>query len=415
LVLDTTVSALSQGGHAPTGFLVQTRDVTARKRVEEEIVKLKKLEATSILAGGIAHDFNNLLSIILGSINVARMDLPPGHSPDVLDMAEKAAMRAKELTNKFVNFASGGAPMRRILDLGKLVEDSATLALSGSNVTWTSSLPADLWPVAIDAGQIRQAITNVIVNAREAMPEGGNVLIFAENVKISGEAEDLLPVMTEDRYVRISIQDRGKGIPSDLLEKVLDPYFSTKDRGSEKGMGFGLAIAHSVVKRHGGYIEVKSEVGVGTTVAIYLPTPAQTQDEAGMQAVAATPPPRRILVLEDDQMMLDCTRMLGQRIGYEAAGAKNGEEAVQMYLEAYQQEKPFDLVILDLTIKGGMGGKETVSILRKIDPSMKAVISSGYSQDPVMSQFVEYGFDGALAKPYNMQQLEEILHRVLQS
>jgi|WetSurMetagenome_2_1015567.scaffolds.fasta_scaffold03640_3 PAS domain S-box-containing protein len=415
LFIDATISALSQGGPAPTGFLVQVRDITARKRVAEEIVKLKKLEATGILAGGIAHDFNNLLSIILGSINILRMDLPPGHPPGILDMAEKAAVRAKELTSKFVTFASGETPMKRIMSLGKIVEDSAALALSGSNVSWMSSLPANLWPVAIDEGQIRQAITNVIVNAREAMPAGGKVLILGENVNTSAAEDDLLPVLRENCYVKISLQDRGNGIPDSLMDKVFDPYFSTKDRGSDKGMGFGLAITHSTVMRHGGHIEVKSEVGKGTTVDIYLPASPQTPDAPDLQTPETIRGPGRILVLEDDEMMLECTKMLGQRIGYEVVGARNGEEAIQRYLEAYQQGEPFDLVILDLTIRGGMGGKETISILRKIDPSIKAVISSGYSQDPVMSQFTEHGFDGALAKPYTMTQLEEILHQVLES
>jgi two-component system, cell cycle sensor histidine kinase and response regulator CckA len=415
LFIDVTLSALSQGSSVPTGFLVQVRDVSARKRVEEEMVKLKKLEATSILAGGIAHDFNNLLSVILGSINIVRMDLPPGHPPAILDMAENAALRAKELTDKFVIFASEGTPMKRVMDPGKLVEDSAELALSGSNVSWMSSLPANLWPVAIDPGQIRQAITNVIVNAREAMPAGGKVLILAENVTISGTEEELSAVLRENCYVKISIQDPGKGIPDNLIDKVFDPYFSTKDRGSDKGMGFGLALTHATVIRHGGHIVVKSEAGKGTTVDIYLPASSRTPHAPDLHAPETIRAPGRILVLEDDEMMLECTKMLGQRIGYEIVGTKNGEEAIQTYLEAYQQHKPFDLVILDLTVRGGMGGKEAISILRKIDPTMKAVISSGYSQDPVMSQFADHGFDGALAKPYTMKQLEEILRQVLES
>jgi DNA-binding NtrC family response regulator len=391
-------------------------DVTVQKRAEEEIATLKKLETTEVMARGIAHDLNNLLSIILGSINITRMDLPPGHPPAVLDMAEKAAVRAKDLTDKFAAFVTEGAPTQRIMGLGRLVEDCALLALSGSNVSWIMSLPANIWPVAIDAGQIRQAITNVIVNAREAMPAGGKVLIFAENVTISVAEEDLITVLKEKYYLKITIQDRGKGIPGNLLEKIFDPHFSTKDHDSEKEMGFGLAITHSIVTRHGGHIEVKSEAGVGTAVDIYLPASSQTSDAPDPQQTPETAHGlARILVLEDDEMMLDCTKIMGRRIGYEVLGAKNGEEAIQMYLEAFQQRKPFDLVILDLTIKGGMGGKETVSILRKIDPTMKAVVSSGYSQDPVMSLFAEYGFDGALAKPYTMRQLEEVLHQVLES
>jgi two-component system, cell cycle sensor histidine kinase and response regulator CckA len=242
------------------------------------------------------------------------------------------------------------------------------------------------------------------------------VLIFAENVNLSREERELLPVIREQcAYVKITIQDRGNRIPGNILEKALETDFSTEDRDSGEGTGFGLAITHSILTRHGGHIEVKSEAGAGTTVDIYLPASPETSDAPNLQAVEAIRGPGRILALDDDEMMLDCIRMQGQRLGYEMGTARNGEEAIRMYLEAYQQGKPFDLAILDLTIRGGMGGKETFSVLRKINPSVKAVISSGYSHDPAMSHFEDHGFDGALAKPYTMKQLEEILHQVLGS
>lgn len=416
LIFDVTLSALSQGGSTAHGFLAQIRDITARRRTEEDLLKTKKLEATGVLAAGIAHDFNNLLSIILGNLNIARMDLPAEHPlATILEDAREAATRAKDLTGKFITFATGGAPLKRAMDIRTLLEDSVMVALSGSNVRWTSSLSADLSPVVIDEGQIRQAVTNVIVNAREALPHGGQIHLHAHNTEITVKDEELFPVLGEGRYVMISVEDQGMGIPENHLERIFDPYFSTKDRGSEKGMGFGLAITHSVIKRHGGHIDVSSVRGTGTRVNLYLPVSLLNPDASTRKTIPAISGARRILVMDDEKKMLDYIKIMFLRMGHEAEGAENGEEAMQMYLEAYEQSRPFDLVILDLTVKGGMGGEETVALLRKIDPGIKAVVSSGYSEHPVMKDFRAFGFDDALPKPYTVDQLEDILRRAVGS
>ncbi len=414
LSLDVVISPLSLESSSECGFLVQVVDLSVRKRTEEELLKLKKLDAAGVLAGGVAHDFNNLLSIIMGNIDIVRMDLPSDHPfVTILEDAANAAVRAKELTRRFITFSSSGAPLKRPSNLKKMLEDSVVLLLSGSNVEQRSSVPVDLWRVAVDEKQIRQAITNVILNAREAMPNGGMITIHAQNIDITAKDGQILPTLSEGRYVKISIKDQGRGIHPDHLERIFDPYFSTKERGSEKGIGLGLTIAHSVFRRHGGHIEVKTDEGVGTTVDIYLPASLESRETSVPEAKENIPERRRILAMDDEERMLDCIRKMLLRMGHEVEVASNGEQAIQKYLEAYEQGKPFDLVILDLTVKGGMGGRETIAMIRKIDPYVNAVVSSGYSHDSIMSDYLQYGFKDALAKPYDMKELEEFLSKVL--
>lgn len=412
LFLDVVISSQSLKPSTPTGFLLEVQDISTRRRMDEELLRSKKLEATGLIASGIAHDLNNLLSIILTDINIARLDLPLRHSPIILESAENAVLRAKDLMNKFIIFAGANAPLKRTMGLRKLLEDSAILALSGSNVEQACLFSDDLWPVTISEGQIRQAITNVIVNARESMPEGGIVHICARNTDITMTDKELFPVLKEGRYVKISIEDQGVGIPVNHLERIFDPYFSTKNKGSEKGMGFGLAITLSVIKKHGGHVDVKSEMAVGTTVNLYLPASPPNHRGATSQDGEVAPMRKRILLMDDEEMLLVSTKLLLQRMGHEVEVVRNGEEAIRVYLESYEHQRPFDLVILDLTVKGGMGGRETVTILRKIDPHVKAVVSSGYSEEPIVANFRQYGFDDALAKPYTCKQLQDLLSNV---
>jgi signal transduction histidine kinase/ActR/RegA family two-component response regulator len=387
-----------------------------RKRAEEEILKAKKLESVSILAGGIAHDFNNLLSVILGGISLAQTVARPTEPVfRLLAEMEKASLRAKELTQKFITFSTGGMPIKRRGFLKGLVENAASLALSGSNVDCTFSFPDELWPVEVDPDQMSQVISNVILNAREAMPQGGSMEIHAENIEaVQGKSEAGLAVK-EGRYAKISIRDHGAGIHGENLARIFDPYFSTKDRGPQKGMGLGLTIAHSIIKKHEGYIHVESERGDGTTVLIYLP--ASSQEEPAQTEKQESPLPfsgkKRVLVMDDDEMLRDVAREMLEQMGHEAEVARNGEEAVQEYSRAYASGRPIDVVILDLTVKGGMGAKEAVKKLLEIDPCVKAVVSSGYSHDPIMSEFGKHGFSGMLAKPYRMEKLSKALDEVL--
>jgi signal transduction histidine kinase/CheY-like chemotaxis protein len=382
-----------------------------RKRAEEEILKAKKLESIGILAGGIAHDFNNLLSVILGNISLAQTVAGPAEPVfKLLAEAEKASMRAKELTQKFITFSTGGTPVKKRTSLKGLIEDVASLALSGSNVVCTYSIPEDLWPVEIDRDQIGQVISNVVSNAREAMPNGGVLEIRSENVHIDTIKAKGIPGLKEGRYVRVAFKDHGQGIHEEDLDKIFDPYFSTKDRGAQKGMGLGLTTALSIMKRHEGDIVVESKRGIGTTIYIYLPVspePEPLQD--GKEARLRGPEVRRILIMDDEEMVRNIAKDMLDHLGYQVDCARHGEEALWSFSRAVESGRPFDVVILDLTVKGGMGGKETVKKLLEIDPNVKAIVSSGYSGDPIMSEFRKYGFSDALAKPYRMSQLRDIL------
>ncbi|MFC1715083.1 response regulator [Candidatus Poribacteria bacterium] len=388
-------------------FATVFSDITARKRMEEELMKVQKLESIGVLAGGIAHDLNNLLTGILGNISLARMYEDPAERNRRLVEAEKASMQVKDLTQRLLTFSRGGAPILQTTAIGELLKDCTDLALSGSNVRCEFSIPDDLWPAEIDAGQINQVISNLIINANQAMPDGGVIKIDAENVEV--EAEHGLP-LSPGAYVRISIVDRGVGIAREHLQRVFDPFFTTKQKGS----GLGLATAFSIVNQHNGYITAESELGVGTAFHVYLPTsPDQMPVGESKEKTEPITGEGRILVMDDEAHIRDlATEMLG-RCGYRATTAMDGAEAIELYKKAMESGNPFHAVIMDLTVPGGMGGKETIQLLNEIDPDVKAIVSSGYSNDPVMAEFREYGFKGVIAKPYKLMELSEIMHKVL--
>ncbi len=381
--------------------------------LEQELLNAKKLEAIGVLAGGIAHDFNNLLFVILGNIRMAEMKLAAENAAmKHLVEASTACMRARDLTQKFITFSSGGGTARTRVNVRELVEDAVSLALSGSNFGSSFRFAEDLWPAEIDEQEMRQAITGIIVNSREAMPCGGEIRVRAENVEI-GNGDTPLNCLKEGRYVRIRIEDKGVGIPQENLDKIFDPYFSTKYRGSQKGMGFGLAIAHSVVKRNRGHIKVESSLGEGTTVSILIPA-STARDAAPVEKAGSCPEGRkRILLMDDEEMLADLAKTMLEHLGYEAGVALNGEQAVEMYAEAMEQGREFHAVILDLTVKGGMGGKEAMKKLLYLNPNVKAVVSSGYLSDPAMSDCTGYGFKATLSKPYAMERLKEVLESLL--
>jgi signal transduction histidine kinase len=244
-------------------------NITERKKMEEEILKAKKLESVGTLAGGIAHDFNNLLQAILGSISLAKMHADPGDKiHKFLDTAEKVSMRASDITKQLITFAQGGAPVKRTMYIGEFITNTVHFFLSGSNVTAKLYVESDLTPVDVDEGQIRQVIHSMVSNATEAMPEGGILTIAVENADI--DVADELP-LSEGKYVKVTLSDSGNGIPGENISRIFDPFFTTKEMGSQKGTGLGLAISYSIVKNHNGLITVESEVGVGTTFHIYLP------------------------------------------------------------------------------------------------------------------------------------------------
>lgn len=382
-------------------------DITERKKMEEELFRTEKLESIGILAGGIAHDFNNLLTAILGNISLARLITNPEDSVyERLAEAEKASLRAKDLTKQLLTFSTGGAPVKKVIPISELVIESARFALRGSDVKCEFSISDDLWPVEVDEGQISQAIQNIIINADRAMPEGGTINVSCKNVNI-GENE--IKSLRGGRYVMISIRDHGVGIPAEHLEKIFDPFFTTK----EKGSGLGLATTYSIIKKNGGYITVESEVGVETTFHLYLPASQKKllkKEKKGRRIDARK---GKILIMDDEEMVRLVSRTMLKRIGYEVEFANDGSEAVELYKKAMELNQPFDAIIMDLTIPGGMGGKEAVKRLLEIDPEVKAIVSSGYSNDPVMADFKKYGFCGVVAKPYTLEELSQILHSLM--
>ncbi|HXX56473.1 MAG TPA: PAS domain S-box protein [Thermodesulfovibrionales bacterium] len=404
--IEVSSSAIVRGG-AVVGSRDIVRDITERKRMEEELIRAQKLESVSVLAGGIAHDFNNILTGILGNITLAKIYGKPGDTwYERLDEAERASLRARDLTQQLLTFSRGGKPVKRLTTLGKLLRDSAGFALRGSDIGCEFSIPDDLWPVEVDEGQMSQVMHNLIINACQAMPKGGRIRLEAENVEEGhGEAVPL----GRGRYIRISVTDRGGGIPRDYLERIFDPYFTTK----EKGSGLGLSITYSIIKNHGGFITVESEVGVGTTFYVYLPSSeghAHPEDVKEEKMFAGK---GRILVMDDEEMVRTVAAGMLNFLGYEVETARHGAEAVALYEKAGESGRPFDVVIMDLTIAGGMGGKEAAERLIGMDPAVKVIVSSGYSDDPVMSDFRSYGFKAVMKKPYKMQDLSKTIRNAM--
>lgn len=381
-----------------------TRDISERRKLENEIVKMQKLESIGILAGGLAHDFNNLLTVVLGNINLARMELEPGHRvEDNLMDAEKGALRAKHLTRQLLTFSTGGAPVRKTASIESLIKESAGFLLRGSNVSCEFCMPGDLWNVDVDEGQISQVINNVIINADQAMPDGGNIIFETANLYVTKDYG--LPV-SEGRYVRITIKDNGRGISPENLQKIFDPFFTTKQLGS----GLGLAIAYSIVNRHDGYIMVESTTGNGSAFHIYLPASEDGSPKKTARDITdAFTGSGRILIMDDDLLVLETGGKMLRRLGYEVVCAEEGEKALDLYAEATNKGTPFDAVIMDLTIPGGMGGKEAIARLLEMDPDARAIVSSGYSNDQVMANFRKYGFHGVLSKPYSTSDLARTL------
>ena len=392
------------------GAVLVYRDVTEKRRVAEDLLKVKKLESLGILAGGIAHDFNNILAAILGNISLALTTTDPkDENYELLQESEKASLRAKGLTQQLLTFSKGGDPVKKIAAIDDVVKDSAGFVLHVSNVRIDFNFAESLWPAEIDSGQISQVIQNIIINAGQAMPDGGSIAIDCSNYGL--ESSETIP-LRPGNYIKIVIKDQGFGIPADSLEKIFDPYFTTK----EKGSGLGLAITHSIVSKHGGYISVDSELGQGTIFTIYLPA-SQERPVLEPKDVVASPVTGqgRIMVMDDEKMVRNFVEKALSRSGYEVVLAEDGGEAVLLYQEAKAAGCPIDLVIMDLTIPGGMGGKEAVKEIHKIDPEAKVIVSSGYSNDPVMADFDKYGFCATLVKPVQLQELRDVVGKAVSS
>lgn len=383
-------------------------DITERSRMEEELFKASKLESLGIMAGGIAHDFNNILTGILGNISLARMEMgPEERAVDRLRDAEKAALRAKHLTQQLLTFARGGIPVKITASVDDFLTEVVDFALSGSNVTYKLVMPDKIRPVAADIGQISQVIDNLIINAAQAMPEGGAITVAVENVTVGDPAP--LP-LKKGKYVKLSVSDHGIGIKEEHLAKVFDPFFTTKQKGS----GLGLTSAYSIVKNHDGLITVDSQLHQGTTFSIYLPaSPGPVRKKGKSRKREFTPRTGKILIIDDEEVVRDVAGRYVRHIGYRPDLADGGKRGIALYETALKKGCPYDAVILDLTMPGGMGGKEVAKKIRAIDRQAKIIASSGYSTDPIMSKFKKFGFDGALAKPYRISELSEVLETVI--
>ena len=383
------------------------RDITERKKMEVEHQKIEKLESVGILAGGIAHDFNNVLTTIIGNISLAKVSLNSENGiVEVLKEAEKACLDAKNLTKQLLTFSKGGAPVKKLISLVEPLKHWANFALRGSNVRCDLFIADDLWSVEIDEGQIRQVINNLVINAKHAMPAGGTIQIKAENILIDKTTSLSLP---EGAYIKISVKDHGIGISEENLKKIFDPYFTTKKTGS----GLGLSTTYSIIKNHNGYINVKSQLSAGTTFDIYLWASVQKVETAIKKIDYPLTGNGKILLMEDEENIQKTVCKLLNQIGYDVEVANDGTKAMEVYQKAKDSGYPFDVVMIDLTIKGGMGGKETIKKLLEIDPEVKAIVSSGYFNDPIMADFKEYGFQGVITKPYEIEKLNKLLHTII--
>jgi PAS domain S-box-containing protein len=392
------------------GAVLVFRDVTEKQRLEEELIKAERLESIGVLAGGIAHDFNNILTAILGNISLAKMYASADQKTAIrLVNAEKAALRAQDLTQQLLTFSKGGTPIKRLSSIKDLIKEAVDFSLRGSNVRCDLCLPTLLWSADIDAGQVSQVIHNMMINADQAMPNGGVIEVCAENVTVDKDTSDHLSMLKRGKYVKVSIKDQGIGIAEGQLQKIFDPYFTTKQKGS----GLGLFTSYSIIKKHDGYIHVESKIGVGTTFHIYLPALQQIVDTAHQDEEGAISGRGRILVMEDEEALREVMGSVLAHFGYEVDFASNGHQAIDAYQHAKTAAQPFDVIILDLTIPGGMGAKETIAQLLALDPDVKAIVASGYANDPIMGEFRQYGFCGCIAKPYQGNELHRVLHEVI--
>ena len=391
------------------GRVISIRDISERKRMEEERSKHEKLDSLGLLAGGIAHDFNNILTAILGNISLARAKA--GLDSDlarILFEAEKASLRGKGLSNQLLTFAKGGSPNKTVNSVSELLVESTEFVLRGSNVRARFEIPEGLWPVEVDEGQIIQVFQNLVINAQQAMPAGGLIDIRVGNIQISDDDEKE-PFVKNGPYIRIQIGDNGPGIEPDILPKIFDPYFTTKQKGS----GLGLSISYSVVKRHGGYLTVRSEIGRGTVFTILIPAFSEKLLPEARKESSLIMGTGRVLLMDDEAFVRQIGGDILGFLGYDAELASSGEEAISRYRNGMETGKPFDLVILDLTVPGAMNGKETMQKLVEMDPKVRGLVSSGYSDSALLSDFHLFGFAGIIPKPYRIEEFSQILANAL--
>ncbi len=411
-IADSAAPILNNRGET-TGVVLVFRDVTEEYRMREELQKMQQLEKIGTLSGGLAHDFNNILSGIFGNISMAKNRTENNHPcMKYLDQAEISAERAKNLTGKLLTFAKGGAPIKDHIYLGELVKEVAEFDLSGSNVKLVFEQADNLWTAQVDKGQIQQVFSNLVINAFQAMPTGGHLYINLQNWEHTDDSS--VPAIKPGKYIQATIRDEGEGIDEKDLTHIFDPYFSTK----QTGQGLGLATVYSIVTKHDGHIQVESDVGHGTIFTLYLPAvdeeptteSSMTHEEPlfGGQSL-------KVLCMDDEEIIRAITAEMLTRLGCSVESTAEGETAIKLYSQALQSGTPYDLVIMDLTIPGGMGGKDAIKGILNIDPHAKVIVSSGYANDPVMAHYTDYGFKGVATKPYTLDELRNVIEKTLKS
>ncbi|MEA4828055.1 MAG: PAS domain S-box protein [Clostridium sp.] len=385
------------------------RNITKRKQVDEELLKIEKLNSIGTLAGGVAHDFNNILTIILGNISMLKTCVDSNDRIfKKLSDIEKTVFQAKSLTKQLLTFAKGSNPIKKVTYINNLIKETSDLALSGSNVMCHLSLPKNLWPVEVDTGQISQVISNLVINACQSMPNGGMLTIKAKNITL---ADNEIVGLSAGRYIEISVKDQGYGISEGNLLKIFDPYFTTKKTGS----GLGLTSSYSIIKKHNGHIIAKSKVGKGTVFHIFIPACDSIPIEIEEPKSILIHGKNKILVMDDELEIREVLHSMLTHLGYKVELSKDGLEAINLYKNSMFSNEPFDAIIMDLTIPGGMGGEEAIKHLIKIDPKIKALVSSGYSSGGVMANYEKHGFKGVINKPYTLEELSNALNNLLSS
>ena len=406
--VSTDSSPIKTSDGVIVGTVTVFQDISEKLKTQQELLRAEKMESLGILAGGIAHDFNNVLAAILTNVQLVMVKLKSNADiKPYLTNTIETTRKASNLTKQLLTFSKGGAPVRKDTSLVELIKDTAEFVLRGASIKLEFTMTNDLWVTNIDEGQISQVIHNLVLNAKQAMPKGGIIYINAENLSIA-EGTRFNP----GNYVKITVRDQGTGIAKKNLLKIFDPYFTTKKIGS----GLGLATSYSIIKQHDGYIEVESQLNVGTTFFIYLPAsnmaviPTETRTET-----AVTDDVFKILVMDDEAVLLNAMGEMLKYYGHRVVLTDDGVRAIELYKQAELLGEPFDVVIMDLTIPGGMGGQETIAILRDFDPQIKAIVSSGYATDPIMADYERFGFAGVVSKPYKINELNEVLQQVINS
>jgi PAS domain S-box-containing protein len=399
----------SDGGVSGAVFVL--RDISDLARIEHERAKAVRLESLGVLAGGLAHDFNNILMGVVGNLSLAQsmIGLDDAGLSARLSSAAAACSRARGVTNQLLTFAKGGAPVKTTTSIHELVTECTRFALSGSPVAPRFDIASDLWEVEVDTVQVGQVIQNLVLNGMQAMPRGGIMDVSVHNVDLDAESVPPQTAIAPGKYVCLTVHDSGTGIPADVLGRIFDPYFSTK----EKGSGLGLAISYSIIRAHNGGITVESEPGVGSRFSVYLPASStRVESTSAVSAEVAVNLHGRVLIMDDEDMVAEVAQEMLENIGYTATLTASGQEAIDAFKSAENGSEPFDAVILDLTVPGGMGGAEAVAHIKKIRADVPVLVMSGYADDSVLARYRDYGFDGVLPKPFMIPELRRVLQEV---